>query len=588
MPGASNSRERTSPRRRLSRPEVTRDRRVETGQWETLPERLAATDWGLGITVAVSCSLVYLLLRPPLFDYDGYMYRLWAIAPGAWYNANPHHVLWNAVQMVFANVAGGVGPPATAAFQVVGIVVGCVALFFFFVLLRHAVGNRSFAFAATILLAFSPAFWWVTLQNHPYPLASLFLVLYFLCWSSGDHSLPGVWRLAAAAICLVLSACFHQAVALLIAPAAIVLSNYGKDALPRRLARSLLWSAIVSIGLLAIYILFWRTIDANDSLVRWSTSYAEDLHPPQIFHIGLPAVFARAIAGWSGSLIQTSQFKQYLADNLPKSEVLTLYGTLGLLIVAAMLVFLLRTDTRRCLSSLTRSTPLFLLAALSTLTWWGFAFSWEGATEHYWVLGTLPALLCLGLILKELGWPRLDVFLIAVALVSAWNVYANHSSDLEASVSVPEPALRAIDKHLSGHDVFIVLSGAAHGGSDYGLLLDILKMSPPSPAISIADDIIATADPDRTWQSVLKGRIDSTLHAGGKVYVAAHLFAPGEYEDLSSDNDPFAEQTNPQFRAIDSNQLYGQVTGLLAAYSMKPSDLQIVNDRYFVLQSDHR
>jgi hypothetical protein len=557
-------------------------------QCETRPGRFRAAYWGLGVTIAVGYSLVYLLLRPPLFDYDGYMYRLWALAPGAWYNANPHHVLWNAVQMAFANVAGGVGPPTTAAFQVAGIVVGCLALFFFFVLLLHTVGSRRYAIAATMLLAFSPAFWLVTLQNHPYPLASLFLVLYFLCWSSGDHSLPGKWGLGAAAICLVLSACFHQAVALLIAPAAIVLAHYGKDALPMRLARSLLWSASVSIGILAIYVLFWRTIDPNESLIRWSASYAEDLHPPQIFQLGLPAVFARAIAGCSGSLIQTSQFKQYLADNLPKSEVLTLYGVLGLLVVAIVFVFLFRTDTRRCLSSLTRSTPLFVLATLSTLMWWGFAFSWEGATEHYWVLGTLPALLCLGLIMKELGWPRLDLFLITVVLVSGWNVYANHSFDLEASVSVPEPALRAIDRHLSGHDVFIVLSGAAHGGADYGLLLDILKTSQPSPAISIADDMIATPHPNTTWQSVLKGRIDSTLHAGGKVYVAAHLFAPGEYEDLSSDNDPFAEQTNPQFRAIDSNQLYGQVTGLLAAYSMKPSDFQIVNDRYFVLQSDHR
>ena len=355
-----------------------------------------------------------------------------------------------------------------------------------------------------------------------------------------------------------------------------------------RLARSLLWSATVSVGILAIYILFWRTIDADDSLVRWSTSYAEDLHPPQIFQLGIAAVFARAIAGGSGSLIQTSQFKQYLADSLPKFEVLALYGALGLLVGAAMFAFLFRVETRRRLLSMTRSTPLFLLAALSTLTWWGFAFSWEGATEHYWVLGTVPALLCCGLIMKELGWPRLDVFLIAVVLVSGWNVYANHLSDLEASVSFPEPALRAIDSHLSGHDVFIVLSGAGHGGSDYGLLLDILKMSPPSPAISIADDIIATPNRNSHWQSVLKGRIDSTLRGGGRVYVAAHLFAPGEYEDLASDNDPFAEQTNPQFKPIDSNQLYGQVTGLLAAYSLKPSDFHIGNDRYFVLQSDHR
>ena len=101
------------------------------------------------------------------------MYRLWATAPQAWDNANPHHVLWNVWQMAIANLAYSLGHPTTVTFQVVGILTGCAVLFFFYVFLRETLDNRSFAGAAVLFLAFTPAFWFVTLQNHPYPLASL-------------------------------------------------------------------------------------------------------------------------------------------------------------------------------------------------------------------------------------------------------------------------------------------------------------------------------------------------------------------------------------------------------------------------------
>ena len=152
------------------------------------------------------------------------MYRLWATAPQAWDNANPHHVLWNVWQMAIANLAYSLGHPTTVTFQVVGILTGCAVLFFFYVFLRKTLDNRFFAGAAVLFLAFTPAFWFVTLQNHPYPLALLFLVFYFLCWQSREGDLPSTWRLVAAGACLSAASLFHQAVILLILPAAVVLA----------------------------------------------------------------------------------------------------------------------------------------------------------------------------------------------------------------------------------------------------------------------------------------------------------------------------------------------------------------------------
>jgi len=548
------------------------------------PGRLDPIDWIFGGAIAAGCLVTYLILRPPLFDYDGYMYRLWATAPQAWDNANPHHVLWNVWQMAIASLAYSLGHPTTVMFQLVGILTSCAVLLFFYVFLRKTLDNRLFAGAAVLFLAFTPAFWFVTLQNHPYPLALLFLVFYFLCWQSREGALPSTRRLVAAGTCLSAASLFHQAAILLILPAAMVLAVYGKEDRRVRLLRSSLWSAAVCISILGIYVWFWQTIDPDDSLIRWSSSYAEELHPPQILQMGVLPVFARAVAGFSGSLIQTAWLKTSLADNLYKSEVFGLYSLVGFSLLGVTAFLFTRPGVRNRMLSMTRSCPLFTLCALSTLTWWAFAFSWEGATEHYWLPGTLPLLFCIGMIMKEQRWFGLNGFVIAVSVISGWNLYANHAFDNEASISFPDAGLRAIGRNVRGDDIFIVLNGAAHNDADYGLLLDILKMTPPTHGLSIADDLIAQANPSKDWQSVLKERIDSVLAAGGKVFVASHLFEQGEYEDLANENDPFAEQTNPQFSSIDTENLYEQVTELLSHYSMKPSDFIIGSDSFLVIE----
>ena len=213
-----------------------------------------------------------------------------------------------------------------------------------------------------------------------------------------------------------------------------------------------------------------------------------------------------------------------------------------------------------------------------------FAFSWEGATEHCWLLGTVPLLFCFGRIIKEDQWRGLNTFFIGAAIISAWNLYANHQIDKQTSITSPEPAPVAIKQYITGGDAFIALNGAGHRDADYGLLLDILKMTPPSPAISIVDHLIAPANPSKPWQSVMRDRIASTLRTGGRVYVASHLFDEGEYEDLASENDPFAVQTTPQFSSIDGPTLCRQVTALLSTYSMKSSDFRIGSDNYFVIE----
>ena len=44
-------------------------------------DRVQSSNWIVATSLAVGCGVVYLVLRPPLYDFDGYMFRLYALLP---------------------------------------------------------------------------------------------------------------------------------------------------------------------------------------------------------------------------------------------------------------------------------------------------------------------------------------------------------------------------------------------------------------------------------------------------------------------------------------------------------------------------
>src|SRR5213083_974039 len=84
--------------------------------------------WGLGLAVAVLAVAVYLALRPPLFNYDGYVYRLQAFSPFQDENLNPHHLLWHPLQAGLLKISESIGRPTTAPFQIFGLAINCLTL----------------------------------------------------------------------------------------------------------------------------------------------------------------------------------------------------------------------------------------------------------------------------------------------------------------------------------------------------------------------------------------------------------------------------------------------------------------------------
>jgi len=184
--------------------------RPEIGRGRVLDQsgRADSSNWIVATSLVVGCGIVYLALRPPLYDFDGYMFRLYALLPSRFSNSNPHHLLWNTVQILLTVCAAALGQPNTVPFQIFGILVNCLTLFATYWLLLAVGKNRVVAIAGIVFTAFSPAFWRVGLQNHPYPLAFLAIVLYLTAWHREDGHPPEGLRLYVAGLCIAIL--FHQ------------------------------------------------------------------------------------------------------------------------------------------------------------------------------------------------------------------------------------------------------------------------------------------------------------------------------------------------------------------------------------------
>jgi hypothetical protein len=552
-----------------------------------IPDRYP--DWVPGATIAIACGAIYLALRPPLFDFDGYMYRVYALLPSRFYNTNPHHLLWNSVQILLAYIANSGGYPTTVPFQIFGILINCTTLFVFYSLLRKTNGDLLVAGSAVLLVAFSPAFWYLGSQNEPYPLAFLAIVLYLEAWHTKDDGPPHGWRLLTAGLSLTAAIFFQQAVIILVPVAVVVMVIFGGETTGYRFFRGCVWGASITAFVFVAYLFFWKIAKEEQGLFRWSTDYLQSVHPLQLFQLGFLVSFARSIMGLSGSLVQSEGIQSFLALNFSPKAILALYGLAGLAACVGVAMLGLWAVPSQRLLRLTRSA-LFTVSLLSVICWWAFAFAWEAVTPHYWVLGHFPALLCLGMLLRERPRYSKWVFAASVAFLSTWNIYQNNLYDRTCSRNFPEPLLASIERHVGAHDIFIVLENDTllgneewFGGMNYDLLFRCLRYSSRNPGLAILNDFVIPAASSESWREQLRQKIESTLDSGGTVFVAAHLFDPKAYASLSAINDPFTEQINEQYVAINGSALYQQIGQLLGHYKLEKSDFKIGSDNFFII-----
>jgi hypothetical protein len=118
---------------------------------------------------------------------------------------------------------------------------------------------------------------------------------------------------------------------------------------------------------------------------------------------------------------------------------------------------------------------------------------------------------------------------------------------------------------------------------DYDLLLACLDDWPNDPAIALLDEYVMTSSGE-PWQQRLDREIQAAFAAGGRVFVADHIFWPQSYRDLEQTADPFSEYARAEFAGVNGEKLRGEVKSFFGRYKLCPSRFKIGADRFWELK----
>ena len=279
-----------------------------------------AASWSI-VGLFVFILATYLLLRPPLVNFDGYTYRLDALEPARADYINPHHLVWYPVQKSLVVATSKLADGSPEAIQIVGIAVTCLSLALFCLLLVHSTGRLLPPLAITAFIAFSPQVWEHALQNQPYPLLYLFLVLFFRTVSGSAR--PSARRLVCGGAALAAAVLFQQAMVLAIPAAALGLVLAADGPLKPRLARYIVWTGSTLLLVAAAYIAVAGLIGLGPSgFFGWTLNYLESQHSLQVDWLQSTAKSAMGIVR---ALIETSRLEDLLTARLPTTAVYWLY-----------------------------------------------------------------------------------------------------------------------------------------------------------------------------------------------------------------------------------------------------------------------
>jgi hypothetical protein len=526
----------------------------------------------------VSVLSIYLLMRPPLFNYDGYVYRLQALGPHQSDYINPHHLMWYPLQKAIAAVTSAVGSPSPEAFQLVGILINSFALALFCLLLVRLTHRLALSFAMTIFIAFSPHIWNLGFQNQPYPLLDLCVVAFL--WTVAERDAPSRLRLAASGLALFAAVMLQQAMALAVPAVAAGFVLAGAGPCKDRLKLAARWAGGTTLGVAAAYVLMARVAGVKPSgFLNWSLLYLQTQHG---IHVQWPQSAIKSVIGVVGTLLESSWIRNRFSPQENPEAIWRLYG--GLLVAGCIVAAALasRRGVRERLMRLLRSNTSFTSVLMLVLAWGVFVFLWE-PTGHFWSVILFPLTFLASWWLRGIRKRTALLLTGGLVMVSGWNLFANHRLDQAYSVNFPPPMLEQIRAQLGPNDVFIVAGRDWYANIDYDLLLACLDDWPNDPAIALLDEYVMTSSGE-PWQQRLDREIQAAFAAGGRVFVADHIFWPQSYRDLEQTADPFSEYARAEFAGVNGEKLRGEVKSFFGRYKLCPSRFKIGADRFWELK----
>jgi hypothetical protein len=521
---------------------------------------------------------IYLELRPPLFNYDGYIYRLDALQPFQGANINPHHLVWYPVQKGIAWVASAVASPSPEAFQIFGILVNSFTLALFCLLLVRLTHRLALPLAMTIFIAFSPRIWNLGLQNQPYPLLDLSVVAFL--WTVADGGAPSRRRLAAGGLALFAAVMLHQAIALVIPAVAAGFVLAGAAPFKDRLKLATRWAGATAVGVAAAYALMAGVAGVKPAgFLDWTLAYLRTQHGIQVHW---PQSAIKSVMGVVSTVLETSWVRNLVSPGEGSEAIWRVYGGVLVASCAVAVALASRHRVRERLWRLWRSNASFTSVLMLVLAWSGFVFLWE-PTGYYWSVNLFPLAFLASWWVRESRKRTALIVAGVLVVVSCWNLSANHRHDQAQSVNYPPPMLEQIRAQLGPNDVFIVAGRDWYADIDYSLLLACLDDWPSDPAMALLDEYIMKGSRE-PWQQKLDLVIREAWADGGRVYVADHVFWRESYEDLEQTADPFSEFTHMEYAGLNVERLQDEIRSFFGRYKLRASGFTIATDRFWELK----
>jgi hypothetical protein len=368
----------------------------------------------------------------------------------------------------------------------------------------------------------------------------------------------------------------QQAMAVAVPAVAIGLVVAGSGHWRDRLKRAVAWAGSITVGVAAVYALMARAAGIEPAgFINWTLEYLQHQHGIQVHW---PQTAIKCVMGIVGTVVESSWISYRLTPEANGAAIWRLYG--GILGAGCVIALALasRRRVRERIAHALLSNPSFTSVLFQVLAWSMFVFLWE-PTGHFWSVNLFPLAFLASWWVRASGKRTALVLAGVLILISGWNIFANHRQDQAYSVNFPPPLLEQIRAQLGPNDVFIVAGRDWYANRDYSLLLECLDDWPRNPAIALLDDYVMKG-PREQWQEKLDHDIKAVFEAGGRVYVADHVFWDSSYRDLEQTANPFSPYAHMEYAGLSGESLTGEFTSFFRRYELRPSSFKIGTDPF--------
>jgi len=521
-----------------------------------------------GILLCGLFGLCYFWISPPLFNYDGYSYRLQGLAPLQ--NINQTHLIWVPFQWIVWQLSYLFHSSSTRFFQSISTIILVFVYIRSFQLWERISGSASVAAALTLFVACAPPIWYLGSQNEPYPLL-------FLCVIS-SLSLIGEGRGEAKAVFwLSLATLLHQAALLLCIGFAIARLLTGKEPLRSRCRRAFLWLAAVGFFVGSSYSLvaFLKGIPSLPAFWNWLLGYLHTQHHVQgCWYESL----AKSMVGLAYAVLplqaQEDRLYAHFNDAQIRAGLITLCGVL----VLSALALSIWPRFRRWIRALPWRDESVLGVSIALMVSWAFfAIFWE-PTNYYWAVILFPALTLAARAFRAPSSWHAPILGLLIS-ISVWNLSGDLQQDALNAQRFPDPQLQSIRARISKNDLLLFLKQSWHDGVDYDLLGRCLTLE--GYHVEYVLDHYVIRQPAH-WQDKLNARFTRSGRMHQSIFVSQWILRRDLYKDLA--NAYFlSSYVMEKYRPIAGPPLFVEVNAFFKTYKRTDSGLNLRDDTFVIV-----